>query len=212
MKKGLIFDLDGTLWDSSAQVVPAWNQALGRHPELGRQITEDEMRSYMGKTVEMITELMLPGIPREERLAILEECCAEERVYLLRHGGTLYPRLEETLITLQKNYLLYIVSNCNDGYIETFLEYHQMGRFFSDTECFGRTRRQKGENIRLIIERNDLGRAVYIGDTQGDLDAADLAGIPFIYASYGFGKVNRDVPSISQFSELPQTLPALFER
>ena len=210
MKRGVIFDLDGTLWDSSAQVVPAWNQALGRHPELGRQITEEEMRGYMGKPIETIAELMLPGLSREKRLAVLEECCAEERAYLRRHGGTLYPQLEETLVTLRKSYSLFIVSNCNDGYIETFLEYHKTGRFFSDTECIGRTGKPKGENIRLIMERNSLDWSVYVGDTQGDLDAADLAGIPFIYASYGFGTVNRDVPAVRQFSELPQTLPALF--
>lgn len=49
--KGIIFDLDGTLWDASAQVLPAWNSVLKRHSEFDKQITIDDMRGFMGKTI-----------------------------------------------------------------------------------------------------------------------------------------------------------------
>lgn len=42
--------------------------------------------------------------------------------------------------------------------------------------------------MRLLMERNGIAEAAYVGDTQGDLEAARLAGIPFVWAAYGFGK------------------------
>lgn len=57
MKKGIIFDLDGTLWDTTERIIPAWNIVLRRHNQ--RQITIQEMKSYMGKTLEVIKLLYL---------------------------------------------------------------------------------------------------------------------------------------------------------
>ncbi|MDE7279616.1 MAG: HAD hydrolase-like protein, partial [Oscillospiraceae bacterium] len=96
----------------------------------------------------------------------------------------------------------FIVSNCQSGYIETFLEYHKLGKYFADFECPGGTGFAKAENIRIVMERNGLEKAVYVGDTQGDLDASDSAGIPFIHAAYGFGNVDRNVPEAQSFSEV----------
>jgi len=206
MNNGIIFDLDGTLWDSSTQVVPAWNIVLDRHKELNCQITISDMQKFMGRTLSEITRLLLPIIPIQEGKDILKECCNEEQIYLREHGGILYPKLEETLSNLKQHYKLFIVSNCQDGYIQTFLDYHKMWDYFEDFECSGKTGMSKGENIKTIIDRNNLDKAIYIGDTQGDLDAADFALIPFIYASYGFGKIDRDAITINNFSEIEMAM------
>ena len=66
----------------------------------------------------------------------------------------------------------------------------------------GRTGKPKSENIKLIVERNNLQNPVYVGDTQWDCDAATAAGVPFIFAAYGFGKVT-DKPEIHDMAELP---------
>lgn len=203
MKKGIIFDLDGTLWDSSKQVVPAWNIALSRHPELNKQITVEDMQGFMGKTIEKIAELMLPDVENEARLSVLKECCIAEVEYLSKHGATLYPDLEKTLTLLRKEYFLYIVSNCQDGYVQTFLDYHQLWDYFDDIEMSGRTGKCKGDNIKLIIERNELDKAVYVGDTSGDKEAAELAEIPFIHAEYGFGNLDNIEFAIHSIAELP---------
>lgn len=62
--------------------------------------------------------------------------------------------------------------------------------------------RLKGENIRIIMERNGLDEAVYVGDTQGDANACKEAEVPMIFASYGFGEVEGEYPSIQAFTEL----------
>ncbi len=205
--QAVIFDLDGTLWDSTAQILPAWNRVLARRGT-GRVLTLVEMKGYMGKTVEEIAALMLPDIPPAAGVSILKECCREEVVSLREAGGTLYPNLREELQKLAADYMLSIVSNCQDGYIQSFLHAHQLADYFSDFECFGRTGRSKGENIRLVMERNHINTAIYVGDTQGDFEAAMLAGVPFVHAAYGFGTLSltnektRPLASIKAFDQL----------
>lgn len=204
MNYGIIFDLDGTLWDSSEQVAGAWSVILSRRSETDKRVrslvTGEDMRGYMGKTMEVIAALMLPDTDEKTRLEIMDECGEYENEYLSGHGGKLYPDLERELDRLSKSFKLFIVSNCQSGYIETFLEYHKLCKYFADFECPGGTGLAKAENIRIIMERNSLDRAVYVGDTQGDLDASDSAGVPFIHAAYGFGTVNKEVPAVNSFS------------
>lgn len=209
MKKGILFDLDGTLWDSSENVVKSWNEVLARYAL--RRITRTDMQSYMGKTLEKIGELMLPELDVSERSCIMKECCDNENNFLGRHGGTLFPDLENVLAELSQKYELFIVSNCQSGYIETFLQYHKLERYFTDYECPGGTGREKGENIRIVIDRNNLEKAVYIGDTQGDYESAVFAGIPFIHAAYGFGNVEADVPKIKSIGEIANAVKEYLE-
>ena len=202
MNYGIIFDLDGTLWDSSEQVAVSWSEALARRPETDRQVTGEDMRGFMGKTMETIAALMLPELEPSLRIKIMHECERVEQEYLEKHGGVLFPDLEKELERLCGLGKLIIVSNCQSGYIETFLEYHKLGKYFADFECPGGTGFAKAENIRIVMERNGLDKAVYVGDTQGDMDASDSAGVPFIHAAYGFGSVDRDVPAVKSFSEV----------
>ena len=204
MNKGILFDLDGTLWDSSQNVVKSWNEVLEKRT--GKIITPQDMQGYMGKTLEKIGELMLPDIPADLRSDIMKECCDNENKYLKVHGGVLFPNLEKVLAELSEKYKLFIVSNCQSGYIEVFLEYTGFGKYFTDFECPGGTGKEKGDNIRIVVERNGLDKAVYIGDTQGDCDSADYAGVPFIHAAYGFGTINREVPAVNSLSEIGEAV------
>lgn len=210
MKTGIIFDLDGTLWDASHQVLPAWNLVLARYPEVKKQITESDMKSYMGKRIEDIAALMLPELEDKKRIHIMKECCKEEQVYLSKHGGILYPNLEQVLIQLQR-YNLYIVSNCQDGYVQSFFQAHGLEQYFSDIEMSGRTGKTKAENINLLMKRNHLQQAVYVGDTALDATSAKEAGISFVYARYGFGTVLHPDMVIDAIDELPQVLENFFE-
>ena len=110
--------------------------------------------------------------------------------------------MEDTLKSLVQQYTLYIVSNCQDGYVQAFLDYHKLWSYFSDIEMSGRTGKSKGENIKAIIERNKIVKSVYVGDTSGDLEGANYAGIPFIYAKYGFGKLDNVKYSINNISDI----------
>ena len=56
------------------------------------------------------------------------------------------------------------------------------------------------------MKRNELKHPVYVGDTQGDCNAAKLANIPFVFASYGFGEVDGYDYMIEEISDIVNLL------
>lgn len=210
MKQGIIFDMDGTLWDSAVQVAESWNLAIRESGLLQKTLATEDIQSVMGKTMDVIADILFAELPKEERMELLDQCCGKENEYLREHGGELYPELEETLIELQKKYHLYIVSNCQSGYIEAFLDHYGFGKYFEDIECYGNNLKQKGDNIRLVVERNHLDKAVYVGDIQGDYEASCKAGIGFIHAAYGFGAIEAIVQRIGNLPQLLEVADEYF--
>lgn len=210
MTKAILFDLDGTLWHTSDVILPIWNEVLKNHPETTKQITLDEMNSYMGKTIEQIASIMLPELSEENGINIIKECCAVEVPYLEKSGGHLYKNLEEVLRALSGKYFLGIISNCQCGYIESFLKAHKLEKYFSDFEMSGRTQLTKGENISLVIKRNGIDSAFYVGDTIGDQIASKDANVPFVFAEYGFGNTENPKYIIHTFSELLEISEKVF--
>ncbi|MGM0901255.1 MAG: HAD family hydrolase [Bacillota bacterium] len=198
----IIFDLDGTLWDPTEVVVVAWNSVLKKKKEIINEITKEDLEGVMGLQVKQIGKKLFPELEEELQQNLLRECCEAECQSLGEHGGRLYDHVEEVLKILSKKYKLFIVSNCQDGYIETFYKYHKLDKYFLDYENPGRTGLTKGENIKLIMERNHLLNPVYVGDTEGDQKASKFAGIPFVYAEYGFGEVTSFDYSIKSFDGL----------
>ena len=66
----------------------------------------------------------------------------------------------------------------------------------------GESNIQRAENISLVIQRNHLDRSFYLGDTAMDAQAAKDAGIPFVHAAYGFGKVEDPEAVIHDLAQL----------
>ena len=206
----LLFDLDGTLWDSAAQVAESWNQIFLREDPGLPPLTADDIHGVMGMTMREISETLYPGWSHPRRQAVFDECCEWEVKYLYTHCGILYPDLRPVMETLlSRGYRLAIVSNCQTGYIDAFLTSSGTASLFCDYEEWGRTGLPKGENIRLVMDRNGFSRGIYIGDTKKDREAALLAGIPFIHAAYGFGAVEGADGVIRSLAGLPDEVERL---
>ena len=207
MKKGILFDLDGTLWDACDAIAASWNEYLERFAlDIHIHLTEDDLRRACGLTMTAIGDLLFGSVEEKRRREITEGCCVYEVEYLKTHGGKLYPQVAAVLEALSKNYHLYIVSNCQTGYVENFLAWSGMDRWIEDYEYFERTGKPKADNIRILLDRQMLDWAVSVGDTQGDCSSAVSAGIPFIHATYGFGTVDGDFPKLERLEDLPDVL------
>ena len=204
MFDGLLFDLDGTLWDSVDAICVSWNRALAElAPEYAGTVTRERLLPCMGLLLPDILDRLIPGLEADRAAPLLETLLEIENRYVAGHGGVLYLRVPETLAELAGKYPLFIVSNCQDGYIEAFFQAHGLGKYFTDYENPGRTGLDKAGNIALVVRRHGLKRPLYIGDTQGDYNAAVKAGVPFLHAAYGFGSVDAPVPAVERFADIP---------
>ena len=198
----IIFDVDGTIWDSTQSVADSWNKAIREHSDLDLTLDPVSLSRVFGKTMTEIADALFPALDTEARMKLLDACYAEENRYLEDHPGLLYDGVAGTIRNLSLRYPLYIVSNCQCGYIEVMLKTSGLAPYIKDHLCFGETLRPKGETIRMLMEKNGLKSPVYVGDTQGDADACKTAGIPFIFAEYGFGDVPDAATRSQRFSDL----------
>ena len=204
----LIFDIDGTLWDSCEAVRESWQLSLRRRYGCFGSPSLEQVRSIMGLAPDEIAAKLFSrfGARAGEVFDALSE---DECAYLAVHGAALFPGARETLEALAAERRLFLVSNCQRGYIESFLASSGFAPLFADHVCAGETGLSKGENLRLLMRRRAIGRAVFIGDTNADERAAREAGCAFIHAAYGFGTAENPDASIRSLSELPRLVETM---
>ncbi len=214
-RRGVILDVDGTLWDAVREIADSLNLFGQSREEVTRHITYEVMKSCLGKTMNDIADILYGYLPAEKRVELTEEAFRLEVSYLWDHPGTVFPGVKDTLIRLaEEGWHLYIVSNCQQGYIEDFIHASGTESLIEDHICYGDTLQEKDYSIRLCAERNRLDYAVYVGDTEGDKNASLKAGTDFIFARYGFGEL-EDMEgvkgTIDSFTELPEVLAGIIQ-
>ena len=208
--ESVIFDIDGTLWDSRALVAEGYNIQLRSEGYDHLCVNAEILRPLFGKVMTEIADAILAEIPMPERYALMERCMETENRYLEENECKIgYEGVKQTLEELAKTYRLFIVSNAQCGYPELCIEKLGLGEVIRGHLCFGDTGTEKGETILELMRRHDITDAVYIGDTQGDYEATQVAKIPFVWAAYGFGSLEGAAGRITDIRQLPETLKAL---
>lgn len=203
--ESLIFDIDGTLWDSRAIIAEGYNAVLRQegHPELC--VDAEFLKTVFGKTMTDIADIMLATIPATKRYGLMKRCMAAGDARLQSDPCFIgYPGVVETLEELSRRYRLFIVSNSQLGYPELTMEKLGITHLFEGYLCFGDTGADKGTTIRLLMEKYSIASAIYIGDTQCDYEASQKAGLPFAWVSYGFGMPEAYAAKVESFPELAQ--------
>jgi phosphoglycolate phosphatase len=208
--ESLIFDIDGTLWDSRALVAEGYNIQLRKEGYAHLCVTAEDLKPLFGKVMTAIADAILATVPAQERYALMERCMETENRYLEEnecHIG--YEGVKETLEVLAKDYRLFIVSNSQCGYPELCMEKLGIAHLMEGHLCFGDTGTEKGQTIQQLMHRHNITNAVYIGDTQGDYEVTLVAGIPFVFAAFGFGSPAGWAARVEDFRQLPQILASM---
>ena len=201
--ESLIFDIDGTLWDSRALVAEGYNIQLKEEGLEHLCVDAERLKSLFGKVMTEIADILFVSIPESDRYALMERCMDTENKYLFENECKIgYPRVKETMEELAKKYRLFIVSNSQCGYPELCIDKLGLTPYIQGHMCFGDTGTSKGKTIRKLMEKHNIENCAYVGDTQGDYEATVEAEVPFIWATYGFGTPDGYEKKIDSFEQL----------
>lgn len=203
--KNLIFDVDGTLWDSREIIARGYNSQLAEEGLSHLSVTAEGLKKQFGKVTSVIADSLFASIPVPDRYHLLERCMARQTQTLKADPCEVgYPGVKETLARLAENHRLFIVSNSECGYPQLCIDKLGLNEYIQDHLCHGDTGLSKGKTIRILMERNGIPQedVIYIGDTQGDYEATLEAGIPFIWCTFGFGTPDGYAAKVDQLSEL----------
>ena len=209
MFDGIIFDVDGTIWNTTSIVAEAWNKSIDKLFPDENHVTAEILQQQFGKPMNIIADNLFPELSNEEKDKLMKFCCTEEHKAIEDNTINItYDGVIDGISLLADKYKLFIVSNCQSGYIELVMAKNKIEKYIIDYECYGDTGMGKAENISLLVKRNHLKNPVYVGDTQGDYESCKEANIPFIWASYGFGTPEDTAyfAKLNKFSDLLKLL------
>lgn len=203
--ESIIFDVDGTLWDSRALLAGAYNAQLAEEGITDLFVTPEILKPLFGKTMTLLADGLFGDIlPAPERYALMDRCIVRMDAYMEKYASPAigYPDLRTTMEALAKDHRLFIVSNGQKGYPQMAAKKLELADLMSGYLSFGDTGLSKGQTLKILMQQHGIESAVYVGDTQGDLEACQEAEIPFIWTSYGFGTPDTWWGKVDRFGDL----------
>ena len=197
----LISDMDGTLWDNVNSYVISWNEGLQQRG-YQKQVTRDNILGLMGKEARVMLESILPGATAGEQDLLFDAVIAEYQKLLDDMNPVIYEGVHEGLKQLSEKYPLFLLSNCEEGGLVNFMHHTRTTSFFVDYMEHGMNLKPKHHNLQLLMEKHGLKAPVYIGDTESDSAQSMMAGVPFVFVSYGFGATENYSLKFDSFNAL----------
>ena len=198
---GLIFDMDGTLWDAVDAYAQSWTNVFDAKG-MNRIMSRSDLQKLMGQDVKSLLANAIPEMTEDERIVFYQDVLAEYKTEIPRIGAKIYPGVTEGLQLLSTKYKLFILSNCDKGGIQLFLNYTNTEKYITAYIEHGMNYMPKYHNMKLLANTYRLNNPIYVGDTDSDREQSDMAGIPFVFVDYGFGATDKYNAAFDDFSEL----------
>ena len=177
---GILFDLDGTLLDTMADLTDSVNYALEVHGYPHRSM--EEVRSFVGNGAARLLALAVPeGADYVPVLATYQEYY---RTHCQIKTGP-YPGILEALAQLRKQYPIAIVSNKPDAATKKLCADY-FGDVFARGEAADCPRKPAPDMLYQAMEVLGVDKAIYVGDSEVDVITARNAGLPCISVTWGF--------------------------
>ena len=197
----LIFDMDGTLWDNVDTYVISWNIALQKTGH-NKQLKRDDILGLMGKEAEVMLKTLLPDESKAQHNALFEKITAAYQSLVPTMNPSIYTGVNEGLEKLSAKYKLFMLSNCEKDGLVNFMNHTKTRHLFTDYMEHGMNLKPKSYNLKLLIDKHNLNNPFYVGDTDSDSKSSQLAGVPFVYLTYGFGTTDNYYLKFDSFPDL----------
>lgn len=208
MRKGILFDLDGTLTDSGEGII---NCAIVALQHFGLPIpSREELRVFVGPPLgETFARF---GVP-EERVQEAIDVYRSRYIPIGKYENTPYPGIRELLEKLRSDgFLLYVATSKPEQTSVDILNHFDLAKYF-DRICgasMDLSRSSKEAVISYLLETAPADSLIMVGDTQFDVIGAAAHGIPTVGVSWGYGTVSdmRSAGAVA-IAHTPQELYSL---
>ena len=202
----IIFDMDGTLWDTREATLKSANIIADKYPDI-KEITMNEVEGGMGYSFEETAQIYMPYLSKDKREKYFKEIIDTNIDLINREGAKLYDGVKETIIELSKKYKLGIVTNNNDNYVEAFFKASGLEEYFTSYMGTASYNLTKAEGIKKLVSICQEDTNYYVGDIKKDMESSLEAGVIFIHAKYGFDKELVSKYYINDIRELLDIMP-----
>ena len=181
MIKNIVFDLDGTLWQTTDSYVYAYHK-LCEYYNVESKVSDQTVKCYLGVRLDILLNDLFPTV--EDKTALGLRALEYSVEYLMQNqSDCCYNGVYDLLKALSADYNVFIVSNCLKGYVQAFLQISGTTDFVK--EYFTIEKGEKEEHLNAISL--NYGKALYVGDCDDDyLAIKNHQDIIFCYASYGY--------------------------
>lgn len=195
MQTAIIFDMDGTLFQTNLILEPALEHTFEhlRQKELWSGVTPiEQYREIMGVPLEVVWKTLCPDHSdqiREKSNQYLQAALIEE----IRQGnGALYDDVESTLQELSGSYPLFIASNGETAYLQAIVAYYNLDRWIK--KCYSIDiipSRNKSYLVERIMWEQDIHSGAVVGDRASDIYAAMDNNLTSIAVNFDFAQLNE---------------------
>lgn len=187
--KLIIFDLDGTLTDSLADLTDSVNVMLS---EMGRNVlTSDVVRQLVGQGARNLVQRAMPSASDAEIEHGLQTFLAHNEAHIA-DKSRLYAGVSQTLEQLSRNgYRMTVISNKHENMCRKLLGLLGIDHYFADILGADSLPFRKPSPEPVLKVMADLGfsaaETVMVGDSINDVSAGRAAGVLTIGCTYGYG-------------------------
>lgn len=217
MSQSLIFDMDGTLFQTDKILELSLEDTFNHLRLLNKWDTGtpiDKYRQIMGVPLPMVWENLLPNHSNEVREQT-DAYFLDRLIENIRSGkGALYPNVNEVFIYLKENNCsIYIASNGLTEYLKAIVSYYNLDNWVTETFSIQQIESlNKTDLVRSIIKKYEITNGAVVGDRISDINAAKDNGLVSIGCNFDFAQeeeLSQADIVIDDLIELKTILPKL---
>lgn len=210
--EAMIFDLDGTLFQTETLLLPAYHACFDQMRSegvfQGETPPEERILGSLGMLLEDIWKNVMPEEPVEthQRADVL---LLQHQMEGLKQGvGAMYEDVEDTLRALRdKGVKLFVASNGLEDYVKKVIEHKGLAPLFEELYSAGEYEtRSKVDLVRILLDKHGVSSAWMVGDRSSDVEAGKKNGLTVVGCDYaGFrksGELDGADIRITSFGEL----------